>query len=78
MSPLDIFALIVLMIVTATVIGVFVFLGLLPGRIAAERQHPYRQAITVGSWVALVAGGVLWLLILIWAYATPEESGVQE
>lgn len=77
MSGLDIFALIVLLVIFVTGIGVFIFLGLLPGKVAEERNHPYRQAIAVGSWFALVLGGVLWVVLLVWAYATPEPGDVK-
>lgn len=72
MAGLEIFALIVLFVLVCTGIGIVVVLGILPGKIAAERNHPYQEAIRIGSWVALLAGGVLWPLLLIWAYATPE------
>lgn len=75
MTGLEIFALIVLFVLVCTGIGVVVVLGILPGKVAAERNHPYREAIQIGSWVALIAGGVLWPLLLIWAYATPESEG---
>ena len=71
MSGIDIFALIVLLVILATVVAVIVFLGLWPAKIAASRNHPQLEAITVGSWIALIVGGVLWPLILIWAYAKP-------
>lgn len=71
MTGLDIFALIVFLVLVITMVGTFVFLGLLPGMIAKRRNHPQVEAITVGSWVGLLAGGVLWPLILIWAYTIP-------
>lgn len=71
MSGIDIFALIVLITIIATVIVIFVFLGMWPGKVAKERNHPQVEAITIGSWVALIAGGILWPIILIWAYMKP-------
>jgi len=71
MIVIDIFAWIVFLTMIATFVGIFAFLGMWPGKIARKRKHPYVDAITVGSWVALIAGGILWPLILIWAYATP-------
>lgn len=68
MSGIDIFALIVLITIFAVVIGIFVFLGQWPGKVAHANNHPQAEAITIGSWVGLIAGGVLWPLILIWAY----------
>ena len=43
-------------------------LGIMPGRIARRRNHPWAQAIAVGSWATLVFGLVFWPLVLIWAY----------
>ncbi|GAA5316055.1 MAG: hypothetical protein AseanaTS_12600 [Candidatus Pelagadaptatus aseana] len=75
MSGIDIFALIVLITIFAVAIGVFVFLGQWPGKVAHANNHPQAEAITIGSWVGLIAGGVLWPLILIWAYVKyPDAS----
>lgn len=71
---LMIFSWIVLLTILGCLIGGLVWLGLWPGKVAQQRQHPYTDAIAIGSWVALVAGGILWPLILIWAYAAPLES----
>lgn len=74
MSVIDIFSVIVLLIIIGISIGLFVFLGMWPGKIAKTNKHPQVEAITIGSWVALIAGGVLWPLILIWSYMKPVES----
>jgi hypothetical protein len=68
MSFLDIFAWIVLVVLVATLVAVFVALGMMPGRIARRRGHPWAQAVTVGSWATLIFGFVFWPLVLIWAY----------
>jgi uncharacterized BrkB/YihY/UPF0761 family membrane protein len=68
MTGLDIFALIVLLVLVSTVLAFVIFLGMWPSMVAKKNNHPQLEAITVGSWVALIAGGVLWPLILIWAY----------
>jgi hypothetical protein len=47
------------------------FLGGLPGRVAAERNHPRAEAINVGSWAALLMGVVGWPWVLMWAYSHP-------
>jgi hypothetical protein len=65
---LDIFAWIVLFVLVATTVAIFVALGMMPGRIARKRGHPWPEAVTVGSWATLVFGVVLWPLVLIWAY----------
>jgi prepilin signal peptidase PulO-like enzyme (type II secretory pathway) len=71
---IDVFAWIVRGTIIFCLIGLLAFLGLWPGRVAGQRQHPYVEAITLGSWVALLAGGLLWPLVLIWAYATPAQD----
>jgi len=71
---MNIFAWIVFVTMIITVLAAFAFLGIWPGKVARERNHPYVDAITIGSWVALIAGGVLWPLVLIWSYATPDQK----
>jgi len=77
MSALDFFTLFVLLVIVVTTLFVFVFLGLWPGKIAQQRNHPQAEAITIGSWLGLIAGGVLWPLVLIWAYYNPKASMFQ-
>ena len=76
---LDIFALIVMGILLATVIGFVVFLGPLPGKIAAERGHRQADAIKALGWIGLITMGAAWLVALVWAYTAPismREPGV--
>ena len=68
MSGLDIFAWIVLIVLVATLVAIVVALGMMPGRIARRRGHPWAEAVTVGSWATLIFGFVFWPLVLIWAY----------
>lgn len=68
MSALDFFAWVVLIVLVLSTVAVVVFLAMLPGRIAKERKHPWAQAVTVGGWVSLFLGFVLWPVVLIWAY----------
>jgi hypothetical protein len=65
---IDVFAWIVLVVVVATLAGVFIALGMLPGRIARRRGHPCAEAVAIGGWATLICGFVFWPLILIWAY----------
>ena len=44
-----IFALIVLVILAAFVVGLIVILGGLPGKIAAQRDHPNKDAIKISG-----------------------------
>jgi hypothetical protein len=68
MSGIDIFSWVVLLVMIATVVVVFVVLGMLPGKIARQRQHPQAQAIQVASWLALIFGFIAWPFVLVWAY----------
>jgi len=68
---IKVFSLFVLATLLATMIGVIVALAIWPGRTARARNHPYADAINVAGWVGILAGGVLWPLALVWAYATP-------
>ena len=68
MSFLDIFAVIVLVVLVATLVAVFIALGMLPGHVARKRGHPWAEAVAIGGWVTLIFGFVLWPLVMIWAY----------
>ncbi len=68
MSFLDIFAWIVLIVLLASTVFVVVFLAMLPGMIAKNRNHPWAQAVAVAGWVTLLLGFVLYPVALIWAY----------
>jgi hypothetical protein len=68
MPFIDVFSWIVLAVSVATLVAVFVALGMMPGRVARKRGHPWAEAVTVGSWATLIFGLVFWPLILIWAY----------
>jgi uncharacterized membrane protein len=76
MSFLDLFAWIVLLILTICSVAVIIFLAMLPGIIAKKRHHPWAEAVTVGGWVTLFLGFVLWPVVLIWAYVdVPSAPG---
>jgi len=68
MSGYDIFAWIVLIILSATLVFVFCLLGWLPGHIAKSRGHPWADAVRVAGWITLIFGFVLWPIAMIWAY----------
>lgn len=68
MPLIDFFALIVLAVLLITAVVAIGLLGALPGRIAHSRGHPQADAISVGGWLALLCGGVLWPVMMIWAY----------
>jgi amino acid transporter len=71
MSGLDIFAIIVLLILLFAVVAIWVALAMLPGKIAAQRNHPQAEAINIGGWLGAILGGILWPIFLIWAFSKP-------
>ena len=77
MTGLDIFATIVLILVIATVVGVLVVLAMMPGKIAAQRNHPQAEAVKVAGWLGMLTG-IIWILAMIWAYLKPPASDAQK
>jgi len=71
MSGLDIFAIIVLLILIVAAIAIWVVLAMLPGKIAAKRNHPQAEAINIGGWLGAILGGVFWPIFLVWAFTKP-------
>jgi len=67
MGFLGIFSLIVLATLAVTIIGVVVWLAMLPGKIALRRQHPQAEAIRIAGWLGILTG-IVWILALIWAH----------
>lgn len=78
MSGIDIFAWIVLIVLIASTVFVVIFLAMLPGMIARGRDHPWKEAVTVGGWVTLFLGFALWPIVLIWAYVDIPRREVPE
>ena len=74
MTALDIFALIVLAILVAAALGILVFLGKWPGKIAEARGHPQTDAVRVAGWLGILSLGILWPLAFIWAHTKPNEE----
>ena len=74
MTGLDLFALIVLLALTAAVLGGAIMLGMMPGRIARSRGHPQTEAIAICGWWGLLTLGLLLPLAFIWAYTLPTSS----
>jgi len=78
MNFIDYFTWFVLLVMIACVVAVFVFLGMWPGMVAKQRNHPQADAINVGSWITLIMGFVFWPLVLIWAYTSSTRFGVAD
>ena len=74
MTGLDIFALIILIILVATGLGIWALLGAYPGKIARQREHPQADAIAVCGWWGAITLGILTPLAFVWAYSPPAES----
>ena len=74
MTGLDYFTFVVLIVLIG--VGLFgaVFLGSLPGKIAADRGHPQADAIRVAGWLGLLTMGLFFPIALIWAYTKPSGS----
>jgi len=68
---LNIFALIVLLVLIAAVVAVWVILGMMPGKIARERNHPQAEDINVCGWWGVITLSILLPLAWIWAYTKP-------
>ncbi|UZF91466.1 DUF3302 domain-containing protein [Bosea sp. NBC_00550] len=76
MSGLDIFAWIVLVVLASSTVFVVVFMAMWPGMVARRRNHPWAEAVSIGGWVTLFLGFVLWPVVLIWAYVdVPARPG---
>ena len=67
----DYFTFFIIGVIVLLVVFLLFFFGDLPGKIARERGHPQADAINVCSWIGLAAGGVGWVVALVWAYTKP-------
>ena len=56
---MEIFALIVLLVLVASVLAAWAMLGMLPGKIARDRNHPQADAISVCGWCGAITMGLL-------------------
>ncbi len=68
MHLLDIFTFAVFAVLLGAGLFIALWLGRLPGRIAAWRGHPNADAVRVAGWLGLLTLGLLWPLALIWAF----------
>lgn len=68
MHPLDVFTFVVFAVLLGAGLFIALWLGGLPGRIAAWRGHPNADAVRVAGWLGVLTMGVLWPLALIWAF----------
>ncbi|QDT36871.1 DUF3302 domain-containing protein [Stratiformator vulcanicus] len=82
MGLLDLFALLILAVLGASLVGLWALLGILPGMIARKRRHPQADAISVCGWWGAATLGVLSPLAYVWAYTNSDwrdsERGVPQ
>ena len=71
MTGLDIFALIILIVLTLSGLAVWVMIAIYPGKIARQRNHPQADAINVCGWWGALTLGILTPIAFIWAYTNP-------
>lgn len=71
MGLLDLFALFILVVLAATVVGLWIMLGMLPGKIAKRRRHPQAEAIAVCGWWGALTVGMLTPVAFMWTYTNP-------
>ena len=71
---MEIFALIVLLVLVVSALALWAMLGLLPGKIARDRNHPQADAISVCGWCGAITMGILSPLAFIWAFTNPSFS----
>ena len=74
MTGLDIFALIVLIVLLATGLVAWALLGMYPGRIARQRNHPQADAISACGWWGALTMGILTPIAFIWAFTSPDHT----
>jgi hypothetical protein len=74
MTGLDIFALIVLLVLVGCFLAVWALLGIYPGKIARQRNHPQADAINVCGWCGAITLGILAPIAFIWAYSNPAAT----
>ena len=61
----------VIAVVPAAAIAAFLFVHVLPEKIAERNHHPQKHAIKVLCILSLFFGGMLWPFAWLWAYTRP-------
>ena len=74
MDGMTIFALIVLLILIAAIVAIWIVLGMMPGKIARQRNHPQADAINMCGWWGVITMGLLLPVAWIWAYTNPNSN----
>lgn len=71
MDLLTYFAWGVLGLMFCIVVGLLIWLGGLPGKIAKQHHHPQAAAIEVCGWLGILLGGIGWPIAMVWAFTNP-------
>ncbi|MBT8050994.1 MAG: DUF3302 domain-containing protein [Xanthomonadales bacterium] len=71
---MKLFALVILLVLVASALAVWALLGMYPGKIARQRNHPQADAIAVCGWWGAITLGILTPLAFIWAYSNPSAT----
>jgi CBS domain containing-hemolysin-like protein len=67
----DVLTWVVIIIVPVVGIGAFLFVHVLPEKIAEKNHHPQATAIKTLCLLSLVFGGLLWPIAWLWAFSKP-------
>ena len=70
---MSLFALFILIVLLVAAVAAVILLGMAPGRIARQRNHPQAEAINVCAWWGVITLGLLLPLAYVWAYYRPAE-----
>ncbi len=71
------FAWLVLALLFAVAVGLIVWIGTIPKKIAMKRNHPQVDAINACSWIGLAVGGIGWPIAFVWAFLRSGPVGSQ-
>ena len=74
MTGLDVFALVVLVVLALAAAGLWVLLGMMPGKLARQRNHPQSDAISICGWWGVITLGLLLPVAWVWAYTNPSAT----
>ncbi|MCO8124191.1 DUF3302 domain-containing protein [Stieleria sp. TO1_6] len=69
------FAWFVIALLCSIAVGMIVWLGSLPKKIADRRNHPQAEAINALSWFGLFLGGFGWVVAFVWALLRSDSWG---
>ena len=75
MTALDVFALVVLVVLVLTALAAWAMLGMYPGKIARQRNHPQAEAISACGWWGAITMGILTPIAFIWAFSAVPGGG---